>query len=497
MKNNRFAKILFSLFFVVVVFAITKNSAPIFAADDETGFSTAIENVAQKVGPAVVCVKTEKIEYYRNQPMAYGGAPLNDDLLYQFFRDFFGDMPESEYKSKGLGSGVIINKDGYILTNAHVIKDADKISVLLPDGRELDATLKGTDVRSDLAIIKIDAPDLPFAELGDSDTLKIGQWVVAIGNPFGYMMSSPEPTVTAGVISALQRSLPRRNSMDISYSDLIQTDAAINPGNSGGPLVNLKGEVIGVNSAIFSTTGGYQGIGFAIPINDAKQIIARLIEGKEIEYGWIGVNIQDIDKSMATYFNLPVVEGVLVVKVLDDSPAQKAGIRDGDAILTIDGKKVKSSPSLIKLIATATIGKKVKVDIIRDKKPMSVDVLVEKRPNFDPFGRVIENDDDDNSVPSKNNPPKINSDSVQWRGMTVRQVPPEMVQQLNGETGVLVTEIERNSGAQAAGVRRGDVIKSINNLPVQSLTDFANVTKKAKGGALVRTLRGFVVVDEK
>ena len=259
-------------------------SAPLGAGEEDgINFTTAVEQVAQKVGPTVVSIKTEKIEHVQSQSF-YSGSPNEDELINRFFEDFFGEVPESEYRQRGLGSGVIIDPRGFILTNAHVVDGADKISVTLPDEREFKGELVGTDPRSDLAVIKIELKDPPVAPLGDSDKLKIGQWVVAIGNPFGYLLKSG-PTVTTGVISALQRSLPQRSGSDSDYSDLIQTDAAINPGNSGGPLVNLKGEVIGINVALFSTTGGYQGIGFAIPINDAKRIIQQLVEGKEISYG--------------------------------------------------------------------------------------------------------------------------------------------------------------------------------------------------------------------
>ena len=215
-------------------------------------------------------------------------------------------MPDRDYKQVGLGSGVIIDSSGYILTNQHVIDQADKIKVTLSDGREFKGEIKGQDARSDLAVIKIVAKDLPAVELGNSEKLRIGEWVVAIGNPFGFALEGAEPTVTVGVISALHRSLGKILSRNRDYTDLLQTDAAINPGNSGGPLVNLKGEVVGINVAIFSTSGGYQGIGFAIPINAAKRIISQLIAGKEVLYGWLGITIQDLTEDMAKYFGLSI-----------------------------------------------------------------------------------------------------------------------------------------------------------------------------------------------
>jgi serine protease Do len=248
----------------------------------------AVINVANTAGKAVVSISAERTTkvstgrrfVYRSP---FGESPFGEDEFFRkFFDDFFGQMPEREYKQFGLGSGVIVDPQGYILTNEHVIDGADKIKVTLPDGREFKAELKGEDPRADLAIIKINAHNLPAAAWGDSDNLRIGQWVVAIGNPFGFALQNPEPTVTAGVISALHRSIGKSVGRDRDYNDLIQTDAAINPGNSGGPLVNLKGEIVGINVAIFTTSGGYQGIGFAIPSNAAKRIMSNLIQGKKI-----------------------------------------------------------------------------------------------------------------------------------------------------------------------------------------------------------------------
>ena len=259
-------------------------------------------DVAKRIGPAVVSISTEVTEKVQMQS--------RDEMFNQFFEDFFGQMPQREFKQRGLGTGVIINADGYILTNEHVVHGADKVTVTLPDGREFKGETKGADIRSDLAIVKIAAKNLPFAELGNSDAVKIGHWAIAIGNPFGFAVGGNEPTVTVGVISAIHRSI--RGPMDRDYSDLIQTDAAINPGNSGGPLVNLDGKVIGINAAIFSTTGGYQGLGFAVTSNKAKAILDQLIQGKKIRYGWLGVNVQPVTQELADYFKLDSKEGDLI-----------------------------------------------------------------------------------------------------------------------------------------------------------------------------------------
>src|SRR3989338_2866507 len=320
----------------------------------------AVINVANTTGKAVVSISTEHTAKMRGGRQFYFGSPFGqespfgeDESFHRFFNDFFSQMPDQEYKQTGLGSGVIINAEGYILTNEHVVSNADKITVTLSDGREFKGEIKCEDSRSDLAIIKINARNLPLANLGDSDNLKIGQWVVAIGNPFGFALQNPEPTVTAGVISALHRSLGRTVSRERDYNDLIQTDAAINPGNSGGPLVNLKGEIVGINVAIFSTSGGYQGIGFAVPSNSAKRIVSRLIEGKKVIYGWLGITIQNLDDTLAAYFGLADKKGVLVSQVLEDSPAAKAGIKNGDIILKLDAKETNNANVLLKIVGNS------------------------------------------------------------------------------------------------------------------------------------------------
>jgi serine protease Do len=398
--------------------AATQSAQPAATVTSLEGFSmeVAVSKVAETSGKAVVSISTEHTaktggtrRYYYNSP--FGGSPFgNDDPLRKFFDDFFGEMPEREYKQMGLGSGVIIDPEGYILTNEHVIDDADKIKVTLSDGREFKAELKGQDLRADLAVIKINARNLPVAKLGDSDGLKIGQWVVAIGNPFGFALQNPEPTVTAGVISALHRSLGRTVSRDKDMSDLIQTDAAINPGNSGGPLVNLRGEVVGINVAIFSTSGGYQGIGFAIPVNNAKRILSKLIEGKEVTYGWLGVSVQDLNDDLARYFGLSDKKGALVVNVLADGPAEKAGIKKSDIIVRFDNKPIENALALSTIVGKEEVGRKVKVTVLRDKREMTLDVVVGARPqNLEETGAAEEG-----------------KPAGAWRGIQVQDLQPEM-----------------------------------------------------------------------
>lgn len=446
----------------------------------------AVIAVANTAGKAVVSISAEYTErlnrgrtkrFYFGTP--FGESLPEDEFFRRFFGDFFGELPEGEYRRKqtGLGSGVIINEEGYILTNEHVVSDADKITVTLSDGREFKGELKGTDSRSDLAIVKINAGNLPAIKLGNSDNLKIGQWVVAIGNPYGFALQNPEPTVTVGVISALHRSLGRNLGPNRDYSDLIQTDAAINPGNSGGPLVNLAGEIIGINVAIFSTSGGYQGIGFAIPINIAKDIMDRLIEGKKILYGWLGVTVQDLDDNLANYFGIADKKGVLVAKVLDNAPAQEAGMKEGDIIKRFDNKKINNVRELLSAVGKAEVGKKVEVIVIRDKKEISLRVRIGERP--EDLEKIAE---------------AISEDT--WRGIKAADLNPELAQRFNIKetSGVVVLDIKPQSPADEARIMPGDVILEINKQPLRDLSDYNKITASLKGNALIRTQRGFFVV---
>lgn len=455
------------------------------------GIENAVTQVADIVGKSVVSISTErtakiktgKRRIYFNGP--FGGSPdQGDDPFSRFFDDFMGGLPDREFKQMGLGSGVIIDEKGNILTNEHVVNGADKVTVTLSDGREFKAEIKGRDPRSDLAIIKINAGNLPVAKLGDSDNIKIGQWVVAIGNPFAFALQNPEPTVTVGVVSALHRSLGRAFTRERDYGNLIQTDAAINPGNSGGPLVNLKGEVIGINTAIFSTSGGYQGVGFAIPINSAKRILSKLVEGKKISYGWLGVTVQDLNEDLAKYFNLPDKNGALIAKVLEDGPAAKSGLKDGDIIKQFDNKPINSVKDLLAIVSATEAGKKVKVVVIRDKKQVSVDLGVGERPqDLDVAQEEIVSDKEESGV---------------WRGLKVSDLSADLKKRIRTEEnqGVVVTDIEQDSPAEGSGLIVGDVITSINKQAVKNIADYQKITKGLKGMALVRTSRGYFLVKE-
>lgn len=449
------------------------------------GIENAVTNVANTAGKAVVSISTEHTEkiggrrgYYFNYP--FGESPFEgDEYFRKFFNEFFGQSPEREYKQMGLGSGVIIDRLGYILTNDHVIANADKITVTLSDGREFKGEIKGRDQRSDLAVIKINAPNLPVAFLGDSDNLKIGQWVVAIGNPFGFALQNPEPTVTTGVISALHRSLGRAVASDKNFDDLIQTDAAINPGNSGGPLVNLKGEIIGINVALFSTSGGYQGIGFAIPINNAKRVLSRLIEGKKIFYGWLGVTVQDLTDELARYFTLSSKEGALVARVLEGGPAQKAGMKDRDIITKFDDMPVRNVKELLSAVGKTETERKVLVEVIRDNKALTLTVKIGQRPEnleSQEYARIDKN----------------------WRGIEVEDINSQNARRYNIEEskGVLIAGIDTGSPADVSGLVSGDVIIEINKQPVKNVADYEKIISTLKGNVLIKTVRGYFVVKE-
>ncbi|OGX15601.1 MAG: hypothetical protein A2166_02380 [Omnitrophica WOR_2 bacterium RBG_13_41_10] len=480
----------FSLTLIMGLVLVGSPLTPTAATPTPEGLrmEDAVISVANSVGKAVVSIgieHTAKIpkmkRFYFSQPFGNGSSSGQDEQLRRFFDDFFGEMPQRKYKQMGLGSGVIIDPKGYILTNEHVVNGADKITVTLSDGREFKGEIKGQDPRADLAVIKINAHNLPYATLGDSSNLKIGQWVVAIGNPYAFAMQNPEPTVTVGVISAMHRSLGRTLSQERNYNDLIQTDAAINPGNSGGPLVNLKGEVVGINVAIFSTTGGYQGIGFAIPSNSAKRIMDKLIAGKKIVYGWLGITVQDLSDDLAKYFNLPDKNGVLVAKVLDNSPAQKAGLKDADLIRQFDNKAINNVRELLNIVSETEVGKKIKVVVIRDKKELTLEVEIGPRPQE-----------------LSEATPIVSAESQNWRGLKVGDLTPENISRFKIEEkkGVVVVDVDPQSLADAAGIIPGDIILEINKQPVNNSADYEKVTKQAKSNVLVKAARGYFLLKE-
>jgi len=462
------------------------------AVTGEVDIQNAFINVADAVGPAVVSIVTESTQkvpgqrFYFGPPKEFAGP--NDEQFNKFFKDFFGDIPEREFKQQGLGSGVIIDDEGYIITNDHVVGGASKITAILPDGRRFDAELKGSDPRSDLAVIKIKAKDLPVAKFGDSDSLKTGQWVVAIGNPFGIAVNNPKPTVTVGVISALHRSLPLGGVQGRNYIDLIQTDAAINPGNSGGPLCDLEGNVIGLNVAIYSTTGGYQGIGFAVPVNTLKNVLNDLIEGRKVLYGWLGVTVQDMSQEMAEYFKITDTKGVIVADAIKDGPADKGGLKSGDIIRTFNAKDVDSVQTLLKFVGEAKVNQKASLGVLRDGKELTVNIVMGERPAEE--------------VLTKGEGGKAETaealTSNKWRGLTVTDITDEISQKFNiqKQEGVLITAVDENSPAYEAGLRGGLIIKEINKTAIKNVAEYDKVVQNAKGNVLVRTNKGFIIVKE-
>ncbi|MBI5555452.1 MAG: Do family serine endopeptidase [Elusimicrobia bacterium] len=436
----------------------------------------AFANTADQLKPTVVNIATTQIikqEYRPNE--FFFGNPFDN-----FFDDFFNEprprqerpKPQKKYlerKMSGTGSGVIISTDGYILTNNHVIGGANEIEVTLSDERKFKGKIIGQDQKTDLAIIKIPAVNLPAAMLGDSDKIKVGDWSMAIGSPFGL-----EQTVTVGIISARRQSLMIEGQQ---YQEMIQTDAAINQGNSGGPLINIKGEVIGINTAIYTPTGGSVGVGFASPINKAKAILGQLIEKGKVTRGWLGVEIRAVDDAVAKQFGLKEAKGALLNNVLKDAPAERAGLKRGDIVIEFNGKPVKDVMSLQDLVAQTEPKKKVNVKVWRNNKEELFDLVISEMPTerknelgetFSPKGSVGES-----------------SVSREWMGLKVKTLTNEMAAQLDidsSEKGVVIVELTPDSKAESAGLQEQDVIRSINRQPVTTIKEFEKVTSTAKLG---------------
>jgi len=411
--------------------------------------SNAFVQIAKEVSPAVVTITSESVVKFQH--------PFGQ-MFPEEFRRFFS-VPEQDMIRQGLGSGVIVNSEGYILTNHHVIKDADEINVVI-DEENHPAKVIGSDSKTDIAVIKIDAEDLPVVKFGDSDELQVGEWVLAIGSPIAQIL---ENTVTAGIVSAKGRSRLNIGGGEIAYQDFIQTDAAINPGNSGGALVNLRGELIGINTAIVGQAN--IGIGFAIPVNLAKWIMDQLLtEGKVIR-GWLGVYIQSMDRATAEGFGMDNPTGALVNEVMEDSPAEKAGIQAKDIILQVDGRKIESSDELSRVIAAIKPNTRVDLLIFRNGKEKTITVKLEHRP--DEEGEE-ESEGEDSSAT------KI--------GIRVQDITEEMVRRMHLEDneGVIISEVEQRSVAEKEGLRRGDIILEMNNEPVDSASEFRRKLKAVK-----------------
>lgn len=407
-------------------------------------------------GDAVVNISTRNKTEQSASSMLPPGIELPEGSgIDEFFKKFFDGPPGMPMprESESLGSGFVLSADGYILTNHHVIKDAEEIIVRFSDRTEMDAQLLGSDERSDVALLKVDATDLNAVKLGDSNDLKVGEWVLAIGSPFGFDYSA-----TAGIVSALGRSLPSD-----SYVPFIQTDVAINPGNSGGPLFNLDGEVVGINSQIYSRTGGFMGVSFAIPIDTVMNVVAQIKSQGYVSRGWLGVVIQDVTRELAESFGLDKPKGALVSRVVADSPASRAGFKAGDVILEFDGKEVETSSDLPPIVGRTLVGKEASVIVMRDNRRKTIKVTIEELP------------EDEELAATGTKPGRFVAENL---SMEVAEIQAEQRDKLEVKKGgVLVMKVEQGP-AISAGIRPGDVILSLNNVEIKDAHHFVELSKE-------------------
>ena len=476
-RNLKIGRVAAAVVFLAATLFVISTLYPVPASQAKAGIlrpaPESFTELAEKDSPAVVNIRAEKNgQGAPGQYPHFQGRPFQkNDPLHDFFEKFFGGMPRKNFKQRSLGSGFIIDEEGYIVTNNHVVQGADKIKVILKDGREFNAQIKGLDPNTDLALVKIDSDtDLPTVELGDSDALKVGEWVLAIGNPFGL-----EHTVTAGIISAKGRVIGSG-----PYDDFLQTDASINPGNSGGPLINMEGKVVGINTAIIA---GGQGIGFAIPINLAKGIIEQLKTKGEVTRGWLGVGIQDLTKDLKEYYGMKDGEGVLVTQVFPGDPAAKAGMEPKDIILEVNGHKVKTSRELSRIIAETGVGQEVNITVLRNGERKDFTVKLSKRKDGETasVGRETGRQNE--------------------FGIAVSNLAPEVAQKFNLENskGVLVVDVAAGGKGDKAGVLAGDIIREINHKKVDNVDEYLEEIGKIKSGHTVymyilRPGRGFMVI---
>ncbi len=436
--------------------------APFVAAAQNAVALPDFTPLVKKQGPAVVNVITTA----RGGQSGSAAPQLSpDDPFFEFFRRFMPDAPERGMpppgRTQGVGSGFIISEDGYILTNAHVVSGANEVTVRLADAkREFSAKVIGADERTDVALIKVDASGLPVATLGKSTNLEAGQWVAAIGSPFGFAN-----TITAGIVSATQRALPAE-----TYVPFIQTDVAVNPGNSGGPLINLAGEVVGINSMIYSRTGGYMGVSFAIPIEAALDVARQLRETGKVTRGRLGIGIQPLTKELAQSFGLENADGVIVVNVEPGSPADKSGLRLGDVILSYNGERIDQANELPRLVASTKPGDKAAVQIVREGKQQSLNVAVGESAAAATAGATR---------PGQGMKPSR-------LGLSVRELAPEERKQLGVEYGLVVTEL--GDKLAASPIRPGDVIVAVNQSRFKSLEEFNKLIASQKAGERVALL---------
>ena len=440
--------------------------------------TTSFAPVVKKVAPSVVKVFTTT----KAKASAMRGGPFEDPFFRQFFGNQFGGqgIPEANMPPQhGIGSGVIVTKDGYILTNNHVVDEADELKVALQDGREFTAKVVGKDPKTDIAVIKIKAENLPQIEITDSDKIEVGDLVLAVGNPYGIGQ-----TVTMGMVSAKGRA-----PLGLDYEDFIQTDAAINPGNSGGALVDADGRLIGINTAIYSRSGGNQGIGFAVPVNLARNVMDSLIKTGKVTRGYLGVSIQDINPALAKEFNLKNDKGALVADVVPNGPADKAGLKSGDVIVQFNGKPVADSRHLKLEVANVQPGETADLNLLRDGATKTVEVAVKDVPGTEKLAA---------------NEPSDSTDSGTLQGVAVQDLDAKAREQLQIPAhvrGAVVTSVAPSSAASEAGLKAGDVITSINRQPVKSAEDAVKLTESPKDKTTLLRVwshgaNHYVVVDE-
>jgi serine protease Do len=412
--------------------------------------------VAEAIKPAVININTLGRTAGPGSGSGPGRTPFEEFFGEEFFRRFFGDAPE-RMPQRSLGSGVIVDPTGIALTNAHVVENAANIEVITVDGNKHKAKVIGLDKKTDLAVLKLDDGKgaFPYARMGDSDKMQVGDWVIAVGSPFGL-----QATVTAGIISAKARQIGQG-----PFDDFLQTDAAINPGNSGGPLVNMQGEIVGINTAIVA---GGSGIGFAIPSNMARKIYTELQSKGRVTRGWLGVSIQPLTPELAKSFGAKDNKGVLLSEVMPESPAAKAGLQSGDILLEFQGKKMEAPADLQRAVGLTSPGNSAKVKVWRDQSEKTMEVKVGEAPDEQREGRA----------------PGQRGSTKPVLGLDVRPITPEIARQLNLRTpdGVVVARVEDGSPAEEAGIQRGDVIREINRQKVRSMADFEKLTKDAKEG---------------
>lgn len=424
-------------------------------------------DLVKSYGPAVVNISSQQSREAAPDFHGFSIPDLPEDSpLYEFFRRFLGDelqIPhDDEDQPQSLGSGFFISSNGYLLTNSHVVEEADEIIVRTSDRREFLAKVIGTDKRSDIALLKVDAQDLPTVKLGTAKDLQVGEWVLAIGSPFGF-----ERSATAGIVSAKGRSLPHEN-----YVPFIQTDVAINPGNSGGPLFNLDGEVVGVNSQIYSRTGGFMGLSFAIPIDMAMDVVEQLKTTGHVSRGWLGVLIQDVTRELAETFGLDQPKGALVAQVLPNSPAEKADLRVGDVILRFNGKEVATSSVLPPLVGVSPVNEPAKVEVLRQGQVEEVTVVIGELPEEGELLTAAE-------------PVRATANSI---GLVVGDLDAEQRDQLGVEKGGVIVQQVKPGAAESAGINPGDLILMFNNQPVEDAKQFRGLLEGAEPGRSVAAL---------